>query len=115
MDGSTPPDSQIRGSPVLDVLQDHERVGVVTKSSMVLPWVLFSTRTTTLVVPSGTVIDPSTQPRWRLMISQAVPLVMGGSIDFTPDLLLAAKEPRHWEGAPPSGREGRTSFASRAR
>jgi hypothetical protein len=50
-DESAPPDPQIRRSPVLDVFQDHERVGVVTEFSMPFPCAVFLTRTTNSAVP----------------------------------------------------------------
>jgi hypothetical protein len=82
------------------VLQDHERVGVVISISMLFPWTLFDTRTTTSVVPIA-----SASPTRRLMISRAVLPAIERSTDVTADLLLAGKEPGTYKEPLQCGRE----------
>jgi hypothetical protein len=36
-----PPDSQMRGSPVMDLVKDPDQVEVVTETSMFFPWAPF--------------------------------------------------------------------------
>jgi hypothetical protein len=90
--GSGAPDAQARLSVMPEVLQDHELVGVVRRSSALCP-----------EAPSDIRANTSIAPRWRTRNPRTLLPAAGRSGDFTADSSGCGGEPRKAGRAPPSG------------